>query len=658
MSGAGQGALTGVLADFVATVSEAFTASEVLTRLVQGVVEVLDLDGAGVLVPDGEDKALLRFACADGPASQRAARAGALQEALQEGPCQDSHRHGRVVDVADLATEGTWPRYQRQAAGLGIGAVTAIPLRARGRSWGVLDLYRAEQRPASPAEMTAARTLADLATSYLVIDADRRAAAATHEAMVHRALHDPLTDLPVRQVLVDQLTRSLARLARHDRHVGVLFVDLDGLKYVNDTYGHAAGDDLLATCGRRIRAAVRPSDLVARVGGDEFVVLLEDLPETTDGVLVAHRVLAAISAPHHVGDQPLSPTASIGLATTTETDMAPSTLVAHADAAMYRAKRAGRGRLETFDADDYEAGRARVITTDHHQSALRTALETDQLRLHYQPVYDLTSTTTDPGPAPDQATGNQDTGNQAIGPVSGGGRVHAVEALLRWQRPGHGLLSAGQFLPDAECPDLMADIGGWVLHAACAQLAAWDTHLGPAAPERAFVNISALELADPDLPHRVHRALTAAALDPARLVLEITETALVTDDDTTHATIAALLDLGCGLAIDDFGTGYSALRRVVDIPATVLKIDRSFTCDVLTSPAAATVVAAVVRLGHDLDRTIVVEGVEDEATTRALLDLGATHLQGYHLAHPMPPDQITTLLTATDRGHHETAPTA
>jgi len=611
-------ALTAVLDAFAATVAGAFTPHTVLTQLVEAAVTVLAVDGAGVMVAD--DDSLLRFAHADGSRRTAVVQAGQAQELLQDGPCRDSHRTGRVVTVDDLMTEGSWPGYQAQVAGLGLRSVTAIPLRARGRSWGVLDLYRS--RPLGAQEMAAARTLANLATSYLVISADRDATDRAQVELARRAMYDPLTDLPVRWVLLEQLTRSLVRLARRGDQVAVLFIDLDGLKYVNDTYGHAAGDDLLTTCARRIRASLRPSDLVARVGGDEFVVLLEDLTTPAEATAVASRVLAELSAPHQVGPHTTAPSASIGLAMTADAGMSAEALVAHADSAMYRAKRGGRGRVDVFDAADYEQHRAEATTCDRLLPALRAALGEDQLELHYQPIHDLTSRST--------------TGT--------GGRVHAVEALLRWRRPQHGLLSAAEFMPAAERTGLVLDLGAWVVQTACEQLVAWDAELGGRSPRHVFVNISARELADPALAAQVHQSLRSTGLGPERLVLEVTETSVFTDPETVSSNVRALVALGCSLAIDDFGTGYSSLRRMVDVPATTLKVDRSFTRDLATNPAAAAVITAALQLGRALDRTVVIEGVEDASTLQALVDLGATHFQGYHLTRPAPADQLTPLL--------------
>ncbi|WP_298802295.1 sensor domain-containing phosphodiesterase [uncultured Pseudokineococcus sp.] len=645
--GVDHGALTAVLSTFASSVTHAFTTRTVLTQLVRAVTDVLAVDGSAVMVAD--DDVLLRFAEAHGPLRPIVEEAERLQEVLQDGPCRESHDTGRVVDVADLRLEGRWPAYQAAAERLGLRAVTSVPLRARGRGWGVLDLYRSDTRRLAPHELAAARTLADVATSYLVVAADRDTAERAQAQLAHRAMHDPLTDLPVRWVLVEQLQRSLARLARRGGRVAVLFVDLDGLKYVNDTHGHAAGDDLLTACAQRMREVLRPSDLVARVGGDEFLVLLDDLVEPAEATDVAQRLLARVSLPHVSAGVVLMPSASIGVALTDDADLAPETLVAHADSAMYRAKAGGRGRVDSFDAAAYESHRAEATNPDQLLPALRAALEDGGLELCFQPLHDLgdgldghppAGGDAPPGPPPRASPSDTARPRRAVG------RLHAVEALLRWRRPGHGLVRAEEFILAAERSGLVVELGAWVLREVCAQLRAWDEALGALSPPRVFVNVSAVELADPGLADRVRRTLHETGTAPGRLVLEVTETSLSGDVETTAATVRSLVALGCELAIDDFGTGYSSLRRLVDLPATCLKVDRSFTRDLRTSPAAAAVVTAAVQLGRTLQRTVVVEGVEDEGTLQALLALGATHLQGYHLTRPLPTDEVTDRLAA------------
>ena len=317
-----EAALTRALDELSTILAGSFSVPEILAQLTAAAVRILDVDGAGTMV--AEQGLLLRFAYAHGPRRDGVADLEALQEATRTGPCTDVAGSGELVDIPDLSADGAWPEYQVRAVQLGLVGITAIPLVARGRTWGVLDLYRAARRRLSPRELDVVRTLANLATSCLVVTADRAAAETARTELTRRAMHDPLTDLPVRWVLLEQLGHALARLARHPGRLGVLFLDLDGLKYVNDTYGHATGDELLLTCAHRVRAALRPSDLVARVGGDEFVVVLEDLTGPSAACDVAQRVLTALAVPHPVDGRAVQPSASIGVAVTTTPPRPPS----------------------------------------------------------------------------------------------------------------------------------------------------------------------------------------------------------------------------------------------------------------------------------------------------------------------------------------------
>ena len=615
-----QQALAAVLDAFAATVTGEFAPEDLLRELASGAVRVLDVDGAGVMVPKGDG--LLRFACATGPVVEAVRDVERLQELLAAGPCRDVQRSQRPVHVGDLAVEGEWPAFQDLAVEVGLHAVTAIPLLARGRIWGVLDLYRCRPGRFTREELAAAQTLANLATSYLVVTDDRDRAREAQDQLAHLAMHDPLTGLPVRWVFLEQLTHALARLERHPGHVGLLFADLDGLKYVNDRYGHLAGDRLLQTCVDRVRAALRPQDVVARLGGDEFVVLLEDVDGPDAVGLVARRIQDELARPYRPEGQTIQPSASIGAALTCDARTTPDTLLAHADSAMYRAKRRERGGFEFFDPDTYAEDHSRAVARDQVAGALRIALREGRLELHYQPIFDVDA--------------GADTRSAAL---------YGVEALARWRHPERGLLVAADFVEQAERAGLMVDLGAWAVRSACRQLAAWDAVLQERAPRRMFVNVSVSELASPGLAARVSRCLQESGVEPGRLTLEITETGVISGRSAAGTALTHLQDLGCGLAIDDFGTGHSSLSRLARIPAGILKVDRSFTSDLLVDRAAGTVVSAVLLLGRDLGRTVVVEGVEDQPTLAALRGLGATHVQGFHLGRPLPPDEVTALLT-------------
>ena len=613
---------------FALTVTADFSAEQLLRDLAGAAVEVLGVDAAGVMGPgDGE---LLRWVFAT---TGRSIELERLQEKVQDGPCHAAALSGEVVNIADLAVEGgAWPDFQTRALALGTRAVTSIPLMARGQMWGVLDLFREAIGKLDPDQLVAAQRLATLATSYLVVDADRETARRAGEALAHRAMHDPLTGVLLRWAFLDRLEGALTRLQRHPASLAVLFLDVDGLKYVNDTYGHHAGDRLLRACADRIRAALRPQDHLARIGGDEFVVLLEGVDATQAGD-VAKRILTSLACPYDPPSPDPLPSASIGIAVTADPDLTPDALISHADAAMYRAKHAGRGLYAQFEATAYQIQRARIVAHEDLMAALRTALHEDQLELHFQPILDVTQAAADP---------LQDPAHQK--PPAARERLWGVEALVRWRHPTRGLLVAGQFIGAAERTGLIIELGEWVVRESCQQIARWDSELGPCSPRRVLVNLSTIELAHPGLPDLVAGALRTASVDPVRLTLEVTETGLL----TTAATSAVdhLAGAGCGIAIDDFGTGYSSLSRLVDLRADVIKIDKSFTNALLTSPGATAIVVAILAMGKSLDRTVIVEGIEDEKQLQALRSLGCTHAQGYHLAMPQPPATLTAQLQA------------
>jgi diguanylate cyclase (GGDEF)-like protein len=393
----------------------------------------------------------------------------------------------------------------------------------------------------------------------------------------------------------------------------VLFPDLDGLKYVNDTYGHLAGDRLIVTSVERIRTALRPSDLLARIGGDELVVLLEDLDRPEDASAVAQRILDSLAEPFHADRNLIRPSASIGIAHTDDPETKGAALIAHADSAMYQAKRAKRGRFEVFSADRYASDRADAAAAEQLAGELPAAIRGGELEVHFQPILDLA----DPG-----------------------GPMYAVEALVRWPHPRRGMLTAGGFVDIAERNGLLPELGLWVIDAACTQLAAWDREHPERAPRRLFVNLSTVELVESGLPDGIRRSLDRAGVDADRLTIEITETGLLHDVELAGGALWPLRQMGCELAIDDFGTGYSSLSRLIDIPASVIKIDQAFTRQLGRDDNAAAIIASVHNLGRTLGRTVVAEGVEDEETLTQLRRLGIRYAQGYHLGVPATADEL------------------
>jgi diguanylate cyclase (GGDEF)-like protein/PAS domain S-box-containing protein len=420
--------------------------------------------------------------------------------------------------------------------------------------------------------------------------------------LAHQALHDALTGLPNRALFLDRLRHALLRARRRAGTVAVLFVDLDRFKLINDSFGHAAGDRLLCDVAGRLEHALRPSDTIARFGGDELVVLCEDLDGEAGARAIAHRIATLFDEPFNVEDGEAFLQASVGIALATD-GVGPEELIGDADAAMYRAKERGRARVEVFDEAMRDDARDRVAT----ESALRRAIERDELRIHVQPVVRI--------------------GDEAI---------VAFEALVRWEHPERGLVPPGEFIPLAEETGLIVPIGNWVIREVCRTMRRWEDELG-ADWVPCSVNLSVRHLQQPDLVATVRAALEEHRIPAQRLVLEITESAVMENGAGTVETLEALRALGVRLALDDFGTGYSSLAHLHRFPLDILKIDRSFTAALHADHQGSSIAGAIVSLAQALGLQTVAEGVEDADQHRQLERLGCTYGQGFLFSRPLPP---------------------
>ncbi len=429
----------------------------------------------------------------------------------------------------------------------------------------------------------------------------------------HMAHHDELTGLPNRALLNARLAQALGQARRSGRPLALLFLDLDGFKYINDSLGHEIGDRLLRTAAVRLQAIVRPGDTVARLGGDEFVVMLVDLRQAEDAAAIAHEIVQALSRPLRADERTLHVTASVGVATFPADGDSAELLLKHADAAMYRAKAHGRNGVQCYTRDMGLQAHQRVEL----QTALRLAVELGQFELHYQPQC-----------APDS------------------GRIVAVEALIRWQHPELGLVSPERFIPLAEETGLIAPIGRWVLRTACRQLQAW--HAAGHTRLVMAVNLSARQFLAQDIPQLVREVLEEHGLPARALELELTETALMHNAESVRSTLQALKDLGVVLALDDFGTGYSSLNHLRRFPIDAIKIDRSFTAEMASSDDTTAIVRAIVAMARSLGVQTVAEGVENEAQLRFLAALQCDRVQGYHLGRPQPAAELTPNLGQPD----------
>jgi diguanylate cyclase (GGDEF)-like protein len=425
----------------------------------------------------------------------------------------------------------------------------------------------------------------------------------------HQSLHDALTGLPNRALALDRAEHMLARARREQVPVAALYVDIDNFKHVNDSFGHAAGDQLLRIVAKRLQGVVREGDTAARLGGDEFVVLVEGTTLATGPELVAERLLEVLRQPYdlseHAGRE-LSLTASIGVAWGLRESA--DELLRDADLALYQAKSEGKNRCSAFKTDMQIAARDHVEL----EMDLAGACERGELVLLYQPIVDLHTE-----------------------------RMIGVEALIRWQHPTRGLLTPDRFIPLAEDSGLIVHIGAWVLGEACRQAVAWRDSGHPLAVS---VNVSGRQLDTGSLLEHVAGALRASGLDPAQLTLEVTETALVRDPEVTAARLYALKQLGVRVAIDDFGTGYSSLAYLRQFPADTLKIDRSFITGIVDSKESSAIVQTLVALGKTLHMETLAEGIEDRQQLHRLQREHCDHGQGYLFARPLSADAVETLL--------------
>ncbi|MFP4148125.1 MAG: putative bifunctional diguanylate cyclase/phosphodiesterase [Nitriliruptoraceae bacterium] len=429
---------------------------------------------------------------------------------------------------------------------------------------------------------------------------DRKAAEA---ALSYQAVHDPLTGLANRPLLLDRLQHALDRCDRNDHTVALLFLDLDRFKVVNDSLGHAAGDELLRAYAARLHSLVRAGDTVGRFGGDEFVVVLEDVTDEQQAVEVAERLLADLEEPVDLRGRAHRVTASAGLVIAGPGDRA-EVLLRDADAAMYQAKARGRQRVVTLD----DEVRRSLVEEAELTRELQGMEERDELTIHYQPVLELAT-----------------------------GRYVAFEALARWEHPVRGRIEPGRFIPLAEEHATIVPIGRAVLHQAVTQLRAWDADDPTNRTRRMAVNLSVQQLLDPLLVDDLNEVLERTGLEPSRLELELTESALMREPDASRRALRRVRDLGVEVAIDDFGTGYSSLAYLRALPVSALKIDRSFIADLAHDPRASRVVAVVLNLAAEFGLRVVAEGVETPAQQLELERLGCRLAQGYGLARPAPP---------------------
>jgi diguanylate cyclase (GGDEF)-like protein/PAS domain S-box-containing protein len=474
-------------------------------------------------------------------------------------------------------------------------------IEGREQRWGELWL-------GGPAETERSASDSDFVQAIANVLADAIQRSASEEDIRYRALHDPLTGLPNRDMFLERLVHTLAR---NDAQAAVMLIDIDDFKLVNDSLGHGAGDELLTEVAPRLRTALRPNDLIARLGGDEFVVLLECVRDDRAGKQLAERVLAAFEAPFALGGCEHFAKASLGLAIAHGSGNGPASLLRDADAALYQAKRSGRARFEVFD----RMMRARSAERHAVEKDLARALEREQLELVYQPIVSLRE-----------------------------GAIVALEALLRWKHHERGPVGPAEFIPLAEESGMMEPIGRWVLASACRQAAAWQAERRDSVSPGISVNLSARQLLGSELETTVEEALAAAALEPSCLTLEITESVLLGDPHRVSEKIRRVSRLGVSFVLDDFGTGYSSLAYLTELPIVGLKVDRSFVAALGLDRRSTAITTAIVRMAQALAIEVTAEGVETGEQLHALRELGCELAQGFLLHRPLTPEAVSKLL--------------
>jgi diguanylate cyclase (GGDEF)-like protein/PAS domain S-box-containing protein len=433
-------------------------------------------------------------------------------------------------------------------------------------------------------------------------------------ALTTMALHDTLTGLPEQALFVDRVANAIKRMARRSQSIAVLFIDLDRFKLINDTMGHAAGDEVLRAIAARLTAVLRPGDTVARVGGDEFAILCEDV-SSADAIDLAQRVVGALSEPLVLDGRRAAPGVSVGVSISGDWTTTAEAMLRDADSAMYAAKRAGRNGYAVFDDAARVRDSERLLLADE----LQVAVDAGELRVFYQPDIDLAT-----------------------------GVVVGVEALVRWQHPGRGLVGPEQFIRTAEDTGLVVPLGEWVLEQACREVATWPRGANHSRPLLS-VNLSAAQLTQPNLTDFILRLLRETGLEPAQLCLEITESVLMEEVSTSIAVLFDLKAIGVRLAIDDFGTGYSSLSYLRRFPIDIVKIDRSFITNVGADPVGDAIVAAVVNLAHALGLDVVAEGVETDDQLVAIRALGCDRAQGHYWSPALAPGDISPWTEAAHR---------
>lgn len=572
---------------------------ELMQDAVTTVQRVLDVDTAAVLELQEDREAFLTRAGVGFPE-------GVVGRVVVPGG-QASQAGFTLISDRPVIVED-WDRERRFAKPpvlqqMGVRSGATVLIRGRGRPFGVLGVQSLAPRKLGADNVNFLQAMANSLANAI----ERRN---EEEQARHRALHDSLTGLPNRALFEDRLGRALAEQERRGSSVAVLVLDLDHFKLINESLGHQAGDELLQAVAPRLEQALRPGDTVARFGGDEFGILLEDIQDERDAVRVAERVASVLGRPFVLADREHFVTGSIGIAIG-GSGHRPQELLRDADAAMDRAKDRGRARYEIFD----ETMRVKVRQRLRLENELHSAIKRAELRVHYQPVVALSSR-----------------------------RLAGAEALVRWEHPRNGLLGAGEFISVAEEGGLIVPIGRWVLEESLREAARWQAVDPDAAPVTVSVNVSVRQLSDPGFAGVVFRAIDAAGMEPGWLSLEVTEGTLMKEAERVFSTLKELEALGVRLVLDDFGIGYSSLGYLKRLPFNEIKLDRSFVQSLGAGTVDNAIVSAVVSLAQSLDMSVVAEGVETADQVEIAGELGCQGAQGYFFSPGVPAREFRDLV--------------
>jgi diguanylate cyclase (GGDEF)-like protein/PAS domain S-box-containing protein len=446
--------------------------------------------------------------------------------------------------------------------------------------------------------------------NFVAVFSDISSLKDSEEQLQHIAHHDPLTELPNRLLFNETLKHALERGRRHNNIIGVIFLDLDRFKNINDSLGHSVGDKLLQKVAKVLLTCAREEDTVARLGGDEFTIILEEMPSAQDSAIIAQRILDAFKKPFNISGHELYAGTSIGISIFPSDGDDVATLVKNADAAMYKAKELGRSNYQFYSPELTAGAQNRLVL----ETALRHALENNEFQLYYQPQFSINSE-----------------------------KIVAVEALIRWYRPGVGIVSPAEFIPLAEETGLIIPIGEWVLETACKQAQLWAQQgLGQI---RIAINVSPRQLLNNDIVLSVRKALEESQIDPRLLELEVTEASFMEITDDKLQALETLKNLGVTFSVDDFGTGYSSLSYLKRLPIDKLKIDQSFVRDIPKDSDDMAIARAVIALGHNLNLTVIAEGVETQQQLKFLQAEGCDEFQGYLCSKPVPAEELVTVFS-------------